>query len=161
MYKYIRLTILTIILSCSSFFAQETKLSSQDNSILYYFTGKGYTDSGIKKQLVFSEMVAYATHNVSNIKLENNNIIVGKTGKYKLSLNCEESASNKQKHVVYSVRVNNKEIPNISKISTNAEERYTEMQLKKGDVLAFNIVNIQDLSNNKDLITNILTLRVY
>ncbi|RMZ58451.1 hypothetical protein D1632_12585 [Chryseobacterium nematophagum] len=161
MYTYIRLTILMILLPCCSFFAQQANPSSQDHTVLYYFTGKGYVDSGTKKQIIFSEMMIHATHNVSNIALENNNVIIGKSGKYKISLSCEETDSKKQKKVMYSVIVNNKEIPKMSKINTNAEDKYTVMQLKKGDILAFNIMDIQGQISDKNMITNTLKVKVY
>ncbi|CAA7391699.1 hypothetical protein [Chryseobacterium fistulae] len=159
-YQHIRLSLLAIILSCNCMFAQKANIAN-DNSVLYYFMGKGYIESGMKKQIAFSEMGAHAPHNVSNIILENNNIIIGKTGTYKLSLSCEEELTKKQKKVIYSVRVNNKEISNMANVNTNAEERYNTIQLKKGDILAFNIVSIQDPSSDKNTITNTLKLRVY
>ncbi|CAA7197332.1 hypothetical protein [Chryseobacterium potabilaquae] len=159
-YQYIRLSLLAIILSCNCILAQKVTIA-KDNSVLYYFMGKGYIESGVKKQIVFTDMGAHATHNVSNIILENNNIIIGKTGTYKLSLSCEEGLTKKQKKVIYSVTVNNNEISNLVNVNTNAEERYNTIQLKKGDILAFNIVSIQDPLTDKNTITNTLKLRAY
>ncbi|WP_123921501.1 hypothetical protein [Chryseobacterium viscerum] len=141
MYLKIPTLFMLLIFPCFMYSQQHIEKMIDKNPV-YAIEGIGYNESGVKKLMNFSKLSAQG-EDKGEIMLTNNEIEVTKNGIYRISVSSEINKNPKDKQQpIFAVHINGKEAFVARKGNLSAEgEYYFQIQLKKGDVLSFSIVD--------------------
>ncbi|MFD2034652.1 hypothetical protein ACFSKL_07630 [Belliella marina] len=118
----------------------------KDNNPVRVMEGKGYNslEDGVRNQMRFSGTGG------TEVSLRDNEVIVHKTGVYKISVSTDIDKDDIiQKRVNYEVVVNGKEAFQTNSHTFPSTGVYSfQVQLKENDRLCFNLVKIMDEEDN-------------
>lgn len=132
-----KLSILFLVLFFNSLYSQVNNEGIIDQNTVYTFEGKDYNETDFKKEMIFSEITMNGPDTEGNV-LNNNKITVGKDGIYRITLHSylpEEEVE----EMIYVINLNSKEAFQAKPLNKSGEY-YFQIQLKKGDILSFDII---------------------
>lgn len=152
--KILTLCILPIF-SGSVYAQQHIEKKMTDTNPVYSIEGTGYHEQGTKNRINFSKLTS--ANDKSEVSLNNNEITVHKTGVYRINLISETGRNTKaENQVPYYVNLNGKEAFRGSGNSLDDTGYYFQIQLKKGDILSFDVPETENAGKSG---TNKLNIR--
>ncbi len=148
--------LLPFVLFCNSLQAQHHKDPIViDHNPIYLLAGNGYQEVDGKYRMNFSTL-SVKGNNTNEISFKGNEITVKKDGVYRISISSDVNKGN-ESPVNYLINLNSKPAFQSNKSLLSEDNSYSfQMQLKKDDVLSFDIENNGDA---KTVWKNNLTIR--
>ncbi|MPT30675.1 MAG: hypothetical protein E2600_03200 [Chryseobacterium sp.] len=147
---------LLFVLFCNALHAQHHKDPIViDSNPIYSLAGTGYQETDGKYRMKFSTL-SVKGNNTNEISFKDNEITVKKDGVYRISISSDVNKGSKNP-VNYLINLNSKPAFQSNKSLLSEDNSYSfQMQLKKDDVLSFDIENSGD---TKTAWRNNLTIR--
>ncbi|WP_312767142.1 hypothetical protein [Epilithonimonas sp.] len=140
-FKILFLFLLTLV--CESVYAQKNSHNDAimiDKNPIYSFTGIGYKETEGKYRMNFSTL-SVKGNNTNEVYFKDNEVTVKKDGVYRIYISSDINKGN-ENPVNYLINLNSKPAFQSTKSLLSEDNSYFfQMQLKKDDVLSFDIEN--------------------
>ena len=141
--------LLMLLSICSISNAQtHTNTETTDDNPIYLFEGAGFEESETGRRMNFSTSTVKG-NNTNEVSMNNNEFTVKKDGIYRISVSSDiNKGLEKEKQVYYLINLNSKQAFHSEEGILSPEGIYSfQIQLKKDDVLGFEIANDQAINN--------------